>query len=131
MTARIVAMLYCIIFYGGFPRGYRVRLSGARLLNKTEGCSDPFMSRVRRRSIETRSLPSSLVATVATLPSISLSPFARLKLARVPACSPLPLAALPSMSLIPSAPFLDCKRESTAARYETDALARTKRKRER
>ena len=31
--------------------------------------------------------------------------FVKLKLARVPACSPLPVTALPSMSLIPSAPL--------------------------
>ena len=35
-----------------------------------------------------------------------------LKLARFPACSPLPIAALPSMSPIPSAPFTDGARSA-------------------
>jgi len=52
----------------------------------------------------TYSLPLILASQLS--PSISrASPAAPLKLARVPACSPLPVTALPSMSLIPSAPF--------------------------
>jgi hypothetical protein len=38
----------------------------------------------------------------------------QLKLARVPACSPLPVTALPSMSLIPSAPFTERERSNNS-----------------
>jgi len=55
--------------------------------------------------IETRSLPNLLVATLATLHSMSLIPSAPLKLVRCPRSLAPTLVALPSMSLIPSAPF--------------------------
>src|SRR6266481_4145287 len=45
-----------------------------------------------------------------------------LKLARCPHSLAASLAALPSMSLIPSAPFLDCKREWIESRCETEML---------
>jgi len=54
---------------------------------------------------ETRSLPNLLVATLATLPSMSLIPSAPLKLARCPHSLAPTLVTLPSMSLIPSAPL--------------------------
>src|SRR5437763_8009185 len=47
----------------------------------------------------------SLVASLATFPSVSLIPFAPLKLARCPHSLITSLATLPSMSLIPFAPF--------------------------
>jgi len=90
--------------------------------------------------IETRSLPNLLVATLATLPSMSLIPSAPLKLVRCPrfdSCAPAhidlsvcpsmslaprgsilapTLVALPSMSLIPSAPFPICGNRRQCAR---------------
>jgi hypothetical protein len=44
---------------------------------------------------------------------------APLKLARVPACSPLPVTALSSMSLIPSAPFASRLFDNGCAKSET------------
>jgi hypothetical protein len=54
---------------------------------------------------ETRSLPNLLIATLVTLPSMSLIPSAPLKLARCPHSLAPTLVTSPSMSLIPSAPF--------------------------
>jgi hypothetical protein len=54
---------------------------------------------------ETRSFPKLPVATLATLPSMSLIPAAPLKLDRCPRSLGATLAPLPSMSLIPAAPF--------------------------
>ena len=66
-------------------------------------------------SRSTRALPQTRVFYVAFpissirplgLPiDVGRGPATPLKLARVPACSPLPVTALPSMSLVPSAPF--------------------------
>jgi hypothetical protein len=66
--------------------------------------------------IETRSLPNLLVATLATLPSMSLIPSAPLKLVRCPRSLAPTLVALPSMSLIPSAPFPICGNRRQCAR---------------
>jgi len=79
---------------------------------------------------ETRSLPNLLVATLATLPSMSLIPSAPLKLVRCPhfdSCAPahIDLSVCPSMSLAPRGsilaptlvayPFSSIRRGSAAA----------------
>ena len=72
--------------------------------------------------IETRSLPNLLVATLATLPSMSLIPSAPLKLVRCPRSLAPTLVVLRSMSLIPSAPFPICRNRRPCARCNREKI---------